>query len=386
MVQDWTTTIAPLTVVYDAGSLTATVPERSGYSGSYILQFSMSDGFSFGEFPASVSVSSGTVTITATGLSLPSYCYFRVSTDGNVTSRTVVTNTTYFTVQSGFTAAEEWTSGDPAQTLALWENGVLTVSVPANINSSTSYSLYYSTDGGNSYNQDYMGATIGATNVSFSLNYPLFSDISTWRIYVRDNQYGINSKSVPTVDISSVGGGGDNGPICFLGNAPVLTPTGYRRIDSLAEGDMVMTAAGESVVIKRVSVTRYEAGPGTNPYVIPNGKFGATRDLLISPNHKVAVGGAMVKAKHLGLAQKQREGEITYYNLELPTWTNMIVAGVEVESLAPVRRVTVTVHQLASLLKQKYGSAATSDAVLQQVLRTCRVRSDGLVDAPVLRR
>jgi hypothetical protein len=176
---------------------------------------------------------------------------------------------------------------------------------------------------------------------------------------------------------------GDSVP-CFLASAPVLTPTGYRRIGRLRDGDLVMTAAGDTVPITRVKVYQVESGPATNPYRIAVGQFGATKSFLISPNHKVAVDGAMIEARELGLRREHMEGTITYYNLELPEWSNMIVGGVEVESLAPVRRVRMALPIFAALLRKKHGTTLT-DALMDRILKTCRLYSDGTVEAPVMR-
>jgi len=118
---------------------------------------------------------------------------------------------------------------------------------------------------------------------------------------------------------------------CFFGDAPVLTPSGYRRIDSLTIGDTVTTPTGEDVITqiyKRSTV----AGPNDNPYSIPAGTFSAIEPLLISPRHCIAVNGEMVEARNSCLEQVAREGILTYYNLGLEAHSHMIVAGVEVES------------------------------------------------------
>ena len=176
-------------------------------------------------------------------------------------------------------------------------------------------------------------------------------------------------------------------PVCFFGNAPVLTPSGYRRIDSLRVGDLVCTADGSAVAIERVKVMRCAAGPSSNPFVIPKGVYGATERLLISPRHRVAVPGrGMVEARFLGLEQAKKEGQLTYYNLGLPAWENMVVAGVVVESLAPVQRITMPFAVFKALLTKKYGPGPLSAATLQQIKKTCRFLANGEVEFPVLKR
>ena len=164
------------------------------------------------------------------------------------------------------------------------------------------------------------------------------------------------SSDVPIASMSVYdgggGGGGGGGAVCFLGSAPVLTPAGWARIDSLSMGDIVRTADGRDVAVTRVKHQRIEApSAAVNPYVIPKGQWGATENLAISPRHCVAVPGrGMVEARELGLKQMPMRAAFDYYNLELPEWDNMVVAGVEVESLAPKKRVAMTVEQLAGLL------------------------------------
>ena len=171
---------------------------------------------------------------------------------------------------------------------------------------------------------------------------------------------------------------------CFLANAPVLTPTGYTKISALAEGDTVLTGDGRVVAIQRVLHTYVAAGPSANPYVIPKGTFGATARLLISPNHRVSTEQGFVEARLLGLQQEEMTDEIEYYNLELPSWSQdtMVVAGVVVESLAPVRRATMTLGEFKKALVAQYGEL--TPAVLEKVQKTCRLLCGGRVECPVL--
>jgi hypothetical protein len=162
---------------------------------------------------------------------------------------------------------------------------------------------------------------------------------------------------------------------CFLGNAPVATPTGPKRIDSLKEGDLVLTETGKPVPIQRVKVQRVRPGPTTNPYVIAKGSYGATEELLISPRHCVAVGGNMIEARDLGLPQKTMTKPFTYYNIELPGWTNMRVAGVEVESLAPAKRVIATAEQVKASIAALKGPKTAE--VLKTLQRLCKRNADG---------
>ena len=237
------------------------------------------------------------------------------------------------------------------------------------------------------------GAAITAWKVVEGTNiYTVSSDQSSYTI---TNLTNGTSYTIAVYAVNEVGNGAEatstGTPVapsavvpCFFGNAPVLTASGYRRMDSLRAGDKVMTPEGAEATVERVKVTQCTTGPLTNPYIIPKGRFGAERRVLISPNHKVVTSEGMVEAKDLGLEQEAREGSLTYYNLELTGQANMVVGGVAVESLAPVRRITMTMGQFKAALQQKYGNISAN--VLANVQRTCRILADGRVEVPVLRR
>jgi hypothetical protein len=176
-------------------------------------------------------------------------------------------------------------------------------------------------------------------------------------------------------------------PLCFLGNARVLTPAGYRRIDRLRVGDEVKTADGRTVAIQRVIAKEYAPMRSTNPYVIPVGQFGATEEVLISPEHCVAIAGrGMIKACKLGLEQRKMSAPFTYYNLELPCHDtdNLVVGGVEVESLANMIRIEVTKEQFISMMRARYGTL-TPD-LLARAARACFFTAEGKVNMPVFKR
>jgi hypothetical protein len=193
--------------------------------------------------------------------------------------------------------------------------------------------------------------------------------------------------AIGTVAVTDIGAAGAPTVPCFFGNARVKTQNGYRRMDSLKEGDLVLTPAGSSVAIERVKKYAVAAGPSTNPYVIPAGLYGAERRVIISPDHKVCLpDGRKVEAKKLGLVQEERDGMLTYYNLELTGEADMVVSGVAVESLVHVTRVVISMDQFVALMAKKYGAAAISPAMMANVKRTCRMLADGRVEVPVHRR
>jgi hypothetical protein len=164
---------------------------------------------------------------------------------------------------------------------------------------------------------------------------------------------------------------------CFFGDAPVLTTKGYVRIDRLKKGDIVVTPDEQQIPIKRVVVSKVAASRETNPYVIPKGMFNATEKLLISPNHKVSVKGRMVESKFLNLRQDYHKGILTYYNIELERYSNMVVAGVNVESLICAKEVYVTPEQFMASLKKRYGNI--TQELYESTLSKFKVMPDGRI-------
>jgi hypothetical protein len=260
-----------------------------------------------------------------------------------------------------------------------------------------------------------VGGSLSWSNISGALSYNLYSSLSgdlSWNslpsnpdataitspFYIDGNSTNLSSGTyyftvlavfpdgnltmpgAPSPPLTIEGGGG--GVPCFLASAPVLTPDGYRRISSIKVGDLVTTPEGKAVPVQRVKVTEVDASPAVNPYVIAKGQFGATKELLISPNHRVLTEGRLVEACQLGLAQHKMSGSFTYYNLELPAWAKMVVAGVTVESLAPKKRVVMTMSELKTLLIHRYG--AVTPAALASIKRTVRLLENGKVEVPVL--
>ena len=178
-------------------------------------------------------------------------------------------------------------------------------------------------------------------------------------------------------------------PICFLGNAPILTPSGYKRMDSLRKGDLVTTSDGRAVAIQSVEIRATAPHSNSNPYIIPTGLYGATMNLPISPRHRVAVPGrGMVEARDLGLKQMPMRATWNYYNLSLPCWNtdNLVVAGVVAESLAPVKRITVTKAEFVKMLAKLYISEGGKETQVRRCLSQSKVNADGSVDVTVLRK
>lgn len=102
----------------------------------------------------------------------------------------------------------------------------------------------------------------------------------------------------------------DLGPPCFTPGTLIQTPDGPRLIEKLAIGDLVTTVDGSAKPIRWIGSREVE-GQGTfAPVRIASGHLGNTRDLVVSPQHRMLLQGwrpqvtlgqdeVLVAAKHL---------------------------------------------------------------------------------------
>jgi BspA type Leucine rich repeat region (6 copies)/Hint domain len=217
-----------------------------------------------------------------------------------------------------------------------------------------------------------------------------FDSVITATVYYTGSQPDFSAAfPIATITYIQSGGGGGGGAPCFLGDALVETPVGMKRIDSLKKGDAVLTADGRSVAIQRIHSQEVEPSTSNNPYVIEKGQFGATETFAISPKHRVFVSGeGMIEARDLGLKQKKMTESWTYYNIELPNWEsdNLVVHGVEVESLAPVVRMKMSLVNFVGLLKNQYGSEGVPKEVAKKIVEQFKMDSAGKIEATVVKR
>jgi len=145
-----------------------------------------------------------------------------------------------------------------------------------------------------------------------------------------------------SVAISSLGT--SNWLLCFGAGTMIATPDGERAVETLAAGDMVLTANGAAKPVRwlgRSTRSRAFADPTrVYPIRIKAGALGESlpvRDLLVSPGHAVLIDGVLVQAAALvngtSIVREMAMPEtFTYYHVELDGHELLVAEGVATES------------------------------------------------------
>lgn len=133
-------------------------------------------------------------------------------------------------------------------------------------------------------------------------------------------------------------------PPCFAAGTMILTPSGDRPVESLREGDLVVTRSGVAQPIVwagsyRAAIGAQHAAEQAQPIRIEASAFAPSRPrrpLYLSPDHGVYVAGALVPAKLLvnGATIRRETGcvAIAYHHLELARHELLIAEGIACES------------------------------------------------------
>jgi hypothetical protein len=129
---------------------------------------------------------------------------------------------------------------------------------------------------------------------------------------------------------------------CFPLGTRILTPKGYKAVESLEQGSLVTTAANKQVPVKIYNRTIEVATSNTAPYLIPKHSFGFSpvADLRLSPLHAFQIRkGVWQIPKYAALQNKEVKQydmgkSVTYYHVECPNFftDNLVVDGNAVES------------------------------------------------------
>lgn len=142
----------------------------------------------------------------------------------------------------------------------------------------------------------------------------------------------------------------ENVIICFTKGTRILTPMGPRPIEDLHPGDLVITADDGVQPVRWIGARTVPAKGRLAPIRIkPGGRFGNTRDLLVSPQHRMLLSGpvsnlmfgeheVLASAKHLLNGDdvfQQQGGLVTYVHMMFDRHQIVFAEGAASESFHP---------------------------------------------------
>jgi Hint domain len=152
------------------------------------------------------------------------------------------------------------------------------------------------------------------------------------------------------VDSLSVNGGTElflSSVVCYAAGTRILTAIGERMVESLMQGDIVLTVAGEGLNAqpvkwigrRRIDLIAHPHQETVAPIRIRRGAFADSvphSDLLLSPDHAVFVDGKLICARQLvnGTTIRQEKGwtSVEYFHVELDAHAILLAEGLPAES------------------------------------------------------
>ena len=137
--------------------------------------------------------------------------------------------------------------------------------------------------------------------------------------------------------------------VCFAAGTMIDTAEGEKAINELMVGDLVRTADHDYQPIRWIGSSKVAATGSLAPILIKAGALGNTRDLRVSPQHRMLLGGwqaemlfgddeVLVAAKHLvndSTILRVEGGEVEYFHMLFDTHEIVFAEGAPSESFHP---------------------------------------------------
>ena len=133
-------------------------------------------------------------------------------------------------------------------------------------------------------------------------------------------------------------------PPCFAAGTRILTARGEVAVEQLVVGDLVATSQGARLAPivwlghRHVACARHPRSWDVQPIRISAGAFAAGvphRDLLLSPDHAVFVGGVLIPVRYLvngATIVREQIAAVTYWHVELDRHAVILADGLPCES------------------------------------------------------
>ena len=136
---------------------------------------------------------------------------------------------------------------------------------------------------------------------------------------------------------------------CFTRGARIATPDGEVAVEDLRAGDSVWTLDNGAQTIRWIGSKRVAAIGPLAPVLIPEGTLGNSRDIRVSPQHRMLISGwqaelffgeaeVLVAAKHLvdgSVIRSVPGGEVEYFHILFDRHEIVLADGAPSESFHP---------------------------------------------------
>lgn len=135
--------------------------------------------------------------------------------------------------------------------------------------------------------------------------------------------------------------------VCFAAGTRILTKTGERAVETLQEGDFVLTLGGDDLIAqpvkwigrREINIAAHPRPTTVAPIRVQRGAFtdnAPHADLLVSPDHAIFVDGKLICARQLingtTIRQERDWTSVAYFHVELDAHAILIANGLPTES------------------------------------------------------
>jgi hypothetical protein len=135
--------------------------------------------------------------------------------------------------------------------------------------------------------------------------------------------------------------------VCYAAGTRILTATGERMVETLLQGDIILTLSGEELNAlpvkwigqRRIDLTAHPRPETVAPIRIQRDTFGDNMphsDLLVSPDHAIFVDGKLICARQLvngtTIRQELDWPSVEYFHVEMDAHAILLAEGLPAES------------------------------------------------------
>lgn len=141
-----------------------------------------------------------------------------------------------------------------------------------------------------------------------------------------ETTFNMGQTDASNFDDAASGSLTENPQPCLPTGTLVLTPAGYKKVETLETGDMVLTSRRKEVPVRVYKQHLGCTSKVTAPYLIPANTFGSNPPMMLSPDHAFKIGKDLwhipqyAALKHKEIQQVGIGRPITYYHLETPDY------------------------------------------------------------------